>query len=341
MANISSALPKIKLAEGLSICPILNGMWQIAGFKEKQLEAAMKNMFDLVDSGYTTFDGADHYGPAEEWMGELRTRFTTKYGKKPSTDDLQFFTKWCPSPNEMTDAVVNKNIDRSLQRMKTNCLDLVQFHWWDYQDKEYITALKIMTKLQQQGKIKHLALTNFNTEVLREIVVQNGIKIVSNQVSYSIIDRRPEYGMVQFCLQHDMKLLTYGTLLGGFLSENWIGQPEPNYNSLSTVSLRKYFQFISKFGGWQIFQGVLKAVKEVANKHNVSVANVAIKYILDKPAVGGVIIGVRLGVSEHIQDNKRTFDLKLDPEDIEKIQTAVKKGNPLPADCGDEYRGLW
>jgi len=72
--------------------------------------------------------------------------------KKPSTDDLQLFTKWCPSPNEMTEAVVNKNIDRSLQRMKTNCLDLVQFHWWDYQDKEYITALKIMTKLQQQGK---------------------------------------------------------------------------------------------------------------------------------------------------------------------------------------------
>jgi len=178
-------------------------------------------------------------------------------------------------------------------------------------------------------------------EVLREIVVENGIKIVSNQVSYSIIDRRPENGMVQFCLQHDMKLLTYGTLLGGFLSENWIGQAEPNYNSLNTVSLRKYFQFINKFGGWQIFQGVLKAVKEVANKHNVSVANVAIKYILDKPAVGGVIIGVRLGVSEHIQENKRTFALKLDPEDIEKIQTAVKKGNHLPAGCGDEYRGLW
>jgi len=59
---------------------------------------------------------------------------------------------------------------------------------------------------------------------------------------------------------------------------------------------------------------------------------------LDKPAVGGVIVGTRLGLSEHIKDNLRVFSFKLDEEDNSNIESILKKGKPLPGDCGDEYR---
>jgi len=70
----------------------------------------------------------------------------------------------------------------------------------------------------------------------------------------------------------------------------------------------------------------------------VSIANVATKYILDKPCVAGVIVGCRLGITEHIEDTKKVFSFELSKEDVDKIDAVAKKGKMLPGDCGDEYR---
>ena len=104
----------------------------------------------------------------------------------------------------------------SLSRMGVECLDLLQFHWWDYADTSYLDALKHLADVQREGKIRHLALTNFDTERLR-IITEHGIRIVSNQVQYSLVDRRPEVAMAAFCRDHEITLLTYGTVLGGLL----------------------------------------------------------------------------------------------------------------------------
>lgn len=66
--------------------------------------------------------------------------------------------------------------------------------------------------------------------------------------------------------------------------------------------------------------------------------NVACRYILEQPAVGGIIIGARLGKSEHIRDNLRLFQFSLDERSRSEIQAALKKLQPIPGDCGDEYR---
>jgi aryl-alcohol dehydrogenase-like predicted oxidoreductase len=224
--------------------------------------------------------------------------------------------------------------------MDTASLDLMQFHWWEYQDKNYLDALKYMAELQNEGKIKHLALTNFDTEHL-QIITQAGIKIVSNQVQFSIVDRRPEVSMISFCQQHDIKLFTYGTLCGGLLSEKYLGKPEPRGFDLTTVSLRKYKNMIDCWGGWRLFQDLLSTLKKVADKHNVTIGNVAVCYILEKPTVGGVIVGARLGLSEHIEDNARVFDLTLDADDLNQIDAVSQKSGDLYeliGDCGDEYR---
>lgn len=315
-------------------------MWQVSGAHGRiDSKSAIQSMFEYVDAGFTTWDLADHYGPAEDFIGEFRRQLIASGGKE-ALSNLQAFTKWVPRPTKMTKQLVEKNIDISLKRMDVEALDLLQFHWWEYRDKNYLDALQYMSELQAEGKIKHLALTNFDTEHL-QIITSSGIRIVSNQVQFSLIDRRPEVNMVQFCTEHDIKLFAYGTLCGGLLGEKYLGQPEPRTGKLNTASLRKYKNMVDAWGGWSLFQELLFVLKQIATKHGVSISNVAVRYILDKPAVAGVIVGARLGVAEHIEDNARVFDLMLDTEDYDQINAVVGRSQnlyQLIGDCGDEYR---
>ncbi|MFB2937065.1 aldo/keto reductase [Aerosakkonemataceae cyanobacterium BLCC-F154] len=334
------ASSRLQFTPDLNICRILNGMWQVSGAHGRiNPKAAIETMLKYVDAGFTTWDLADHYGPAEDFIGEFRRQLVASRGEA-ALSNIQAFTKWVPRPGKMTRKIVEDNINISRRRMAVESLDLMQFHWWEYRDRNYLDALKYMAELQEEGKIKHLALTNFDTEHL-QIILEEGIKIVSNQVQFSLVDRRPEVKMIQLCEQHNVKLFTYGTVCGGFVSEQYLDKPEPNPMTLETVSLRKYKNMIDAWGGWNLFQELLKVLQKIAAKHQISIPNVAVRYILDKPAVGGVIVGARLGISEHIQDNSRVFNFTLDREDIEQINTVTQQSQDLfkyIGDCGDEYR---
>lgn len=330
----------VDFADDLRICRILNGLWQVSGAHGAiDPRRAIPEMFTYHEAGFTTWDLADHYGPAEDFIGAFREQFAVRFGAD-RFKETQAFTKWVPRPARMTRAVVEDAIKVSLSRMKVETLDLLQFHWWDYGDKGYLDALKHLADLRDEGRIRHLALTNFDTERLRTIG-EAGIKIVSNQVQYSIVDRRPEVRMAQYCRDHGISLLTYGTVLGGLLSEQYLGQPEPRASILTTASLRKYKNMIDAWGGWSLFQELLTTLKGIARKHAVSIANVGTRYILDSPAVAGVIIGTRLGVAEHTAENARVFAVNLDDEDRATIDNISAKSRNLfdtIGDCGDEYR---
>ncbi|MGB3419064.1 MAG: aldo/keto reductase [Dolichospermum sp.] len=330
----------LQFTPDLKICRILNGMWQVSGGHGRiNPKTAIDSMFQYVDAGFTTWDLADHYGPAEDFIGEFRRQLIATRGEE-AVNHIQAFTKWVPRPGKMTKKLVEENIDISLRRMNVKSLDLMQFHWWEYRDNNYLDALKYMVELQTEGKIKHLALTNFDTEHL-QIITAAGIKIVSNQVQFSLVDRRPQVNMVNFCQEHDIKLFTYGTVCGGLLSEKYLQKPEPKGLEINTTSLRKYKQMIDNWGGWGLFQELLNTLKTIADKHQVSIANVAVNYILNQPEVGGVIVGARLGIAEHLSDNARVFSFNLDAEDIGKIDTVSQHSRDLYqliGDCGDEYR---
>ena len=331
---------RFQFTEDLNICRILNGMWQVSGAHGRiNPTVALESMFKYLDAGYTTWDLADHYGPAEDFIGEFRRQLISTRGQE-ALSQVQAFTKWVPRPGKITKALVEKNIDISRQRMGVDCLDLLQFHWWDYRDQSYLDALNYLAQLQTEGKIKHLALTNFDTQHLK-IIVENGIKIVSNQVQFSLVDRRPLAQMTEFCQDHNIKLLPYGVLCGGFLSEKYLGKPEPNGFNLETVSLKKYKNMINAWGGWNLFQTLLKTLNAIAQKHQVTIPNIAVRYILEQPTVAGAMVGTRLGLSDHIKDNAKVFEFSLDSEDYQNINSVLFQSQDLMqiiGDCGDEYR---
>jgi aryl-alcohol dehydrogenase-like predicted oxidoreductase len=324
----------------LTICRLLSGMWQVSGGHGRiDPTRAVEAMLAYHDAGFTTWDLADHYGPAEDLIGAFRQALVARRGDA-ALAGVEAFTKWVPPPGPMTRAIVEEAVAVSRRRMRVDRLDLLQFHWWDYGDRRYLDALKHLADLRDGGQIRHLALTNFDTERLA-VIADSGIRIVSNQVQYSLVDRRPAARMAEFCAAHGIALLTYGTLLGGLLSETWLGRPEPGRSELTTVSQQKYNNMIEAWGGWELFQELLGALQPIADKHRVGIAAIGARYILDSPAVAGVIIGARLGIAEHIADNVSVFGGALDAEDIAALEPVLARSRDLMrviGDCGDEYR---
>ena len=330
----------VDLTPDMRTCRLLTGMWQVSGAHGAiDPAAAVESMGRYHDAGFTTWDMADHYGPAEEFMGEFRRRLSASRGEN-APEGVRAFTKWVPRPGPMSRPAVEEAIGRSLRRMGVEAVDLLQFHWWEYGDERYFDAFGHMSDLVAEGKIRYLALTNFDTEHL-DALLDRGFQVVSNQVQYSLIDRRPELRMAPYCGEQGVQLLAYGTLCGGLLSERFLGRPEPGRADLYTASLRKYKQMVDAWGGWGLFQDLLSVLSGVAVRHGASIGNVAVRYVLDRPAVAGVIVGARLGVSEHITDNARVFDVALDADDHDRIESVLGRSRDLFAyigDCGDEYR---
>jgi aryl-alcohol dehydrogenase-like predicted oxidoreductase/enamine deaminase RidA (YjgF/YER057c/UK114 family) len=313
---------------------IITGLWQVADMERDgntiDLDEAAKAMLPYIEAGFTSFDMADHYGSAELIVGKLHKKYISK-------EKIQLFTKWVPTPGVSSKEAVREAVHLSLKRMQLDKLDLLQFHAWNYADPTWLDQLYWLQELQQEGLILNLGLTNFDTAHVR-MVLNSGIKVVSNQVCFSLLDQRAKQNMLALCAEYGTKVLAFGTVAGGFLSEKWLNMSEPVINNLATWSEMKYKRFIDQTGGWQNFQEQLKTLSEIAENRSVSIANIASAYILAQTGVGGIIIGARLGKSGHINSNVQLFGLTLTNSELLKIESALSQLESIPGDCGDEYR---
>ena len=235
----------------------------------------------------------------------------------------------------MTPDIVRSGVEERLIRLGVERIDLLQFHWWTFSHPAWLDALHEMDRLRQEGLIGALGVTNFDAAHLG-LALADGIRLATNQVSFSLADRRAAGELSALCRERGVRLLAYGTLCGGFLSERWLGRPEPA--EIADWSRSKYKRFIDVAGGWEAFQKILAAAAAIAARHGVSVSNVATRWVLDHAAVAAAIIGARIGESEHRSDNLRVFDFALDDEDRDALGAAFAQTRPIPGDCGDEYR---
>ncbi|MDB5894443.1 MAG: aldo/keto reductase [Rhodoferax sp.] len=317
------------LAPGYRIPRVIRGGWQLAGdHGEVDRERALADMAAFVDAGLNTVDGADIYTGVEAMYGEFNARRAAQ-----GLPRLQVHTKFVPDYGDLAHvdaAYVRRIVERSLQRLKVERLDLVQFHWWDYQVPRFVEAAQALVALQREGLIAHIGGTNFDTP-RTQALLDAGVPLVSMQVQYSLLDRRPAALLAPLCAGHGMQLLCYGTLAGGFLTERWLGQPAPA-ETPANRSLVKYQLIIGEFGGWVAFQRLLQVLKSVADRHGVQLSTVAIRWVLDQPAVAAAIVGARYG--NRIGDTLEAFRLRLDADDRTRID-AVLADCPGPA--GDTY----
>lgn len=324
---------RVLLGGELEISRLVCGLWQVADIEKNGSTIDPNVGADFLqayaDAGFDTFDMADHYGSAELITGQLLSRYPSG-NTRPRA-----FTKWCPEPGAMTADIVRRGVQERLDRLGVAKVDLLQLHWWTFEHPAWLDALHEMNRLREEGLIGAIGVTNFDAAHLR-VALTDGIPVISNQVSFSLVDRRAAGDLSALCAEFDVRLLAYGTLCGGFLSERWLGTPEPT--DITDWSRLKYKRFIDAAGGWASFQHLLETLSRIALRHGVSISNVASRWVLAHPAVAATIIGARLGESEHRDDNLKVFGFDLDAADRAAIDKACAPMPMIQGDCGDEYR---
>jgi aryl-alcohol dehydrogenase-like predicted oxidoreductase len=325
-------IPRFSLSGSYTISRIIKGGWHLAGDHGSiDPEQAQQDMASFVDAGITTFDCADIYTGVEELIGAFRRAYPDHARR------VQVHTKFVPNLSDLNSvnrAYVENVVHRSLSRLGQEQLDLVQFHWWDFAVPRFVEAAHELDRLRRAGKIARIGLTNFDTPHLAEIVAA-GIPVTSHQVQYSLLDDRPNHGMVEYCRTENIWLLCYGTVCGGFLSERWLGKPAPR-RDLTNRSLIKYRLILEDFGGWELFQALLQTLQRIAAKHGTDIASVASRVILDRDAVAAVIVGAVN--TSHLAAHAHIGALHLDADDLSSIEAVTSRRQGPTGDVYDLER---
>lgn len=319
-------IPSLALAPDYRISRLIKGGWHLAGgHGDIDPAAACQDMARFVDAGITAFDCADIYTGVEELIGRFRRDYP-EHARR-----IRVHTKFVPDLDRLDTLRpedVESIIDRSLQRLGLERLDLVQFHWWDYATPRYVEAALQLERLRRAGKIDRIGVTNFGTPQLREIL-DAGVPVFAHQLQYSLLDDRPAHSMAELCRNQGIALLCYGTVAGGFLSDRWLGRPAPA-ESLANRSLVKYRLIIDEFGGWPLFQELLVVLRGIADRQHCDIATVATRAMLDCPAVAAAIVGATSAA--HLEAHGRIGEVALGEQDRAAIAAVTSRRQGPPGD---------
>ena len=322
---------RVELAPGYSISSIINGCWQLTpdhGGGPGSEKDVHRVFSDLVDHGFTTFDCADIYVGVEETIGRFRRSLS-------DPDQIQIHTKYAANKDtlqQLTSQDVDDAVDRSLQRLGVERLDLLQFHWWNYEVAGQDNMVDRLLRAQSAGKIRLLGVTNFDTAHVRDIV-EHGADLVSIQSQYSLLDRRPEKQMTGLFDEKGVHILPYGVLAGGFLTAKYLGEPEP---ATMNRSLQKYRLIIDEVGGWNMLQPLLQTLDAIAKKHSTEISTIAARWILDQAAVPAIILGT--GSKSRATQNLAINETRLDEKDRAQINGQLARQSIPPGDMYDIER---
>ncbi|KAF6265763.1 aldo/keto reductase [Scenedesmus sp. NREL 46B-D3] len=349
-AKAPGTIPRVQLTDQLEVSKVIRGCWQLDGqHRGDQLSdrtsgaAAIEDLDAFSRAGMSTLDTADIYGPSEAIVGQymrlnpaaaMRTKVLTK---------LSFMAP--PDASDLRLENIEYRVRSSIARLGVTTLDLVQLHWEPPQQapgpsgrpgvQGFVAAAKALQQLQQRGLIGAVGVSNFDQRMLMALL-DAGVKPVSNQVSYSVMDRRPSLFLARFCEGHGIPLLAYGTLAGGLLSERYLDVPA-NMVRIDTVSKARYGTLLKQLGGWSWLQDLLRVLHDVGGKHGVSASCVAARWVLQQPGVAAVVLGARNAT--HIRDAQRLFSFELDEIDSLDIDAAYEGAHQPTTDVYTWERG--
>ena len=318
-----TTVPKRQLRPGYGMSRIIKGGWQLAGdHGAVDPDRVIPDMIAFVDAGITTFDCADIYTGVEELIGQFLSELANMRGADAARL-VKIHTKYVPDRDSLATLGLGDAeavIDRSLKRLGQDRLDLVQFHWWDYTVPGHVEAMGHLETLRDKGKIDLIGVTNFDAAHLVELCA--AADIASAQVQFSLLDRRASGDFAQSASANNVALLVYGVLAGGFVSDAWVGKPDPGF-AFENRSLVKYRLIIEEFGGWDLFQTLLTTLRGIADGHGVDISTVALRATLDCPEVSAAIVGARH--ADRLPHTLRAFDIALTDRDLAALDAVLKQ----------------
>jgi aryl-alcohol dehydrogenase-like predicted oxidoreductase len=277
-----------------------------------------------LDRGINFIDTADVYslGQSETLLGNavkgVRTEIViaTK-ARLPMSDNLNH--------SGATRVNIMREVDRSLQRLQTDYIDLYQLHGWD-SNTPLEETLRTMDDVVRQGKVRYIGISNFMSwQAATAVMLQERLgleKFVTAQMYYSLVGRGIEHEFQSFAEYYGVGILVWSPLAGGFLTGKYSrANPAPAGTRFAEAGA---FVPFDRETGYR----VVDALKEVADRHDVSMARVALSWTLARRAVSSVIVAARK--MEQLEDNIRAVDLRLAEEDVRLLDAASDPGIPYP-----------
>lgn len=305
------------------ISPLVLGCWQLAEGHGHNVENGAAVLEAYLNAGFRAFDVADIYTGVEALLGEV----LAAHG---ATGAVRVHTKLVPDLGELARIHaddVRRMVDRSRARLRVECLDLVQFHWWDTTVSGAHAVLETLTELRAEGAIAGIGVTNFAAADL-ESFVSHAIPIDSVQAQVSLIDRRTRGAFSDVTRAHGIDILAYGSVAGGLLRDAWLDQAAPS-EPHENRSLTKYLLMVAELGGWPALQVLLQALRRVAAKHASDIASVASAWALAEAGVTAVVVGIRSRrhVARHLALQR---GLALEVDDLELLESARRRYPEIP-----------
>ena len=306
--------------------------------------AAVADFDAFVRAGIDTFDMGPEtcgYGPAEAVVGDY-----LKSLPAGSARPLVFTKLCCVGAEQASPSAewVHGRVDRALSRLaRPPRLDVLQIYWNAYEsggNRNLVDMSRFVQDERDAGRVGAVAYTNMDTEHL-EAIRAAGVEVAAHQIQFSLLDRRPTLRQLAWCADSGCKLLPYGVLAGGLLSDRYLGLPQDKV-VLDTYSKQKYASVLGRVagkGGWEWFQRLLTTLRAVGDAHGgASIANVATRWVLDHEAVSAVILGARN--ASNVDDHRRLFALpRLSDADRAAIDAVLAEGAQPKVDTYQWERG--
>ena len=218
-----------------------------------------------------------------------------------------------------------REVEDSLRRLQTDYIDLYQVHGWD-SNTPIEETLRTLDDLVRQGKVRYIGLSNFMSwQATTAVMLQDRLgleKYVTAQMYYSLVGRGLEYEFQSFAEYHNIGILIWSPLAGGFLTGKY-SRTNPAPAGTRFAEAGNFVPFDKEMG-----YRVVEALKEVAGRHDATPARVALAWVLGRPAVSSVIIAARK--PEQLEDNIRAVDLQLSDDEVELLDATSDPGVPYP-----------
>lgn len=307
------------------------GAWAIGGWQWGGSDSrdALRAIEASIDQGMTSIDTAPIYGfgHSEELVGKAikgkRTgvQILTKCGMSWSGNKGEFFFKSKDNNGSSIDIYkfsgkenVLSECERSLRRLKTDYIDLYQVHWPDNTTpvSETMEALAILVK---QGKILAGGVSNYSRDLMSEALTT--FPVVTNQVAYSMVNRRIEDEIVPFCVEKNIGIVAYSPLQRGLLAG------KISRDHVFEEGDTRPFTIYYKEPNFSRILGMIQKMKKIADERNVSLAQLVLNWTTRQPGMVCTLTGARNEIQ--VKENIKAGDFRLSEEELSRINSLLSE----------------